>query len=281
MGRVAVVTDSTSDLPPEIVERLGISVVPLNLHFGDETFLDGELSSADFFARLSSSPQLPKTSAPSPDSFRSSFDAVLPDCSAVFCVTAGRKLSATYSAAALAARQFEKVPVRVLDSETTSLPLGFAAMAAAEAAGAGASLEDIEGAACDTLSRTTFLFYADTLEYLQRGGRIGRAAGLLGSLLQVKPVLTIAGGEVSPYHRARTARKATQLILDRTGKLGSIERLGVIWGNNEAELNRLLDGLAAFHPRDEIVVTEYSPVIGAHLGPGALGVIAVVGRSAT
>ena len=279
MPQVKVITDSTADLPGEIAERLGIGVVPLNVHFGEETFLDGvEITSDEFLRRLASSRQMPKTSQPPPESFRKSYEGAAADgAEGVVCVAISSKLSGTYNSASLAARDFEGAPVRVVDSLSASLGLGFAAIAAAEAARGGAPLDEVERVARDTAGRTGLLFFADTLEYLQRNGRIGRAAGLLGSILEIKPVLTLEEGEAAQYQRARTRRKAIQALVDWAAKLRSPERVGVMWSDTEDDLHRLMDGLTPVIPRERIVVTKYGPVIGAHVGPGALGVFAVEG----
>lgn len=274
MAQVRVVTDSTADLPQEAVQRLGIGVVPLSVHFGEEAYLDGiEMTSDQFLERLSSSRQMPKTSAPSAEAFRQSF-AADSDASGVVCITISSKLSGTHNSAQQAARQMSNLPVRVVDSGSASMATGFTAIAAAEAAQAGASVDEVERVAREHLERTNILFYADTLEFLQRGGRIGRAASLVGSILEIKPVLTVKDGEVEQYQRARTRGKAIQALVDWAGARPR-KQMAVIWSTNESDLQRLLDGLSRTFPREEIVVTKYGPVLGAHLGPGAMGVIAV------
>lgn len=281
MQQVRVVTDSTADLLPDIAARLGILVVPLNVHFGDEAYLDGvEITSDEFFQRLASARQLPRTSAPSPGSFRKAYESLLPDASGIVCVTVGSKLSSTYNSAVVAAQQLQQAPVRVVDSGSASMALGFAALAAAESAGTGAALDEVERVARETSERAGILFYADTLEYLQKNGRIGRAAGLVGSVLQVKPVLTIADGEAALYQRARTRSKAIQSLVDWAAKRRQAQRMAVIWSTSEDDLNRLLDGLSPLFPRDDIIVTRYGPVIGSHVGPGGLGIIVVDGDGA-
>ena len=279
MAQVGIVTDSTSDLTPEMVREYGITVVPLSVHFGDEQFLDKvEITGDQFFHRLASSPQLPKTSAPSVQAFRRAYETVAADVSGIVCITVGSKLSGTYNAASLAARDFEQVPVRVVDSRTASIALGLVAIAAAEGARSGASLDEVESLARHAADRTNIVFYADTLEYLQKGGRIGRAQAMLGSILEVKPVLTVTEGEAAQYARTRTRGKAIQALVDWAGKLSNPERLSVIWHQNETDLNRLLDGLAQHYPREKIEIAQYGPVIGVHVGPGAMGVAATEGR---
>lgn len=278
MAQVKVVVDSTADLPPDVMRQLNVGMVPLNVHFGDDTYLDRvELEPDEFFARLGSSRQLPSTSAPSVEAFRRKFEEALPEASGIVCITVGSKLSATHNVASLAAQQFHQLPVRVVDSRSASMGVGFAAMAAAEAAAGGATVDEVEAVARAVVNRTGIAFFADTLEYLQRNGRIGRAAGLLGALLQVKPVLTIEDGVVTPYARTRTTRKAIQSLVDWARGLGSVERMATIWSTDESQLDQLLSALGDSYDRESILVTKYGPVIGSHLGPGALGVIAVSG----
>jgi len=276
--QVRIVTDSTSDLTPEMVREYGITVVPLSVHFGDEQFLDKvEITSEQFFQRLAASPQLPKTSAPSVQAFRQTYESLAADAAGIVCITVGSKLSGTYNAASLAARDFEHVPVRVVDSRTASIALGLIVIAAAEVARDGASLEEVEVVARDAADRTNIVFYADTLEYLQKGGRIGRARAMLGSILEVKPVLTVTEGEAAQYARTRTRGKAIQALVDWAGKRVNPERVSVIWQQNETDLNRLLDALGQHYPREKIEITQYGPVIGVHVGPGAMGVAVTEG----
>jgi DegV family protein with EDD domain len=279
VAQVGIVVDSSSDLPPETVREYGMTVVPLSVHFGDEHFLDKvEITGEQFFHRLASSRQLPKTSAPSVLAFRGAYETVAADASGIVCVTVGSKLSGTYNAASLAARDFEHVPVRVVDSRTSSISLGLIAIAAAEGARSGASLDEVESLARDAADRTNIVFFADTLEYLQKGGRIGRAQALLGSILEMKPVLTVTDGEPAQYARTRTRGKAIQALVDWAGKLSDPERVAVIWHQNETDLNRLLDGVAQHYPREKILQTHYGPSIGVYFGPNAMGVAATEER---
>ncbi|MEJ7654275.1 MAG: DegV family protein [Chloroflexia bacterium] len=279
MSQVKVVTDSTSDIAPETVSELGIVVVPLNIHFGDETLLDGvEITNQEFYERLVASRQMPTTSQANPEAFRAAFEkAVEEGAEGVVCVSVSSKLSGTYNSAMLGAREIAGVDVRVVDSRSASMALGWAAIAAAEAARDGADIDEVERVARDTAARSRLCFFADTLEYLQRNGRIGRAQSLVGSVLQVKPLLVLDDGEVVAYQRTRTRAKAIQALINWCAQLREPERMSVVWNANEDELKRLMDGLAPVFPRDQIVVSTYGPVIGVHIGPGSLGVLAVEG----
>jgi len=268
--------DSTSDIPRDLASSLGITIVPLRVIFGDMTYLDGvDLDADEFYEKLASSNVLPRTSQPPVEDFRRVFKSLCGDASGILCITISSKVSGTYNSAKIAANQVEEVPIKVIDSKTVSMAFGFAAIAAAEAAREGASLEEVERVALDTLSRTDLLAFVDTLEYLQKGGRIGKAASLLGTLLQVKPLITLREGEVVPVTRTRTRSKAISALIDWAHKYKHPERIAVIWSTNEDELNTLLEGLSDLSPDREVIITKYGPVIGVHAGPGAMGVIVV------
>ncbi len=279
MPRIKVVTDSTSDLPPELARELGVMAVPIHVHFGDEAFLDGvDLTSEEFYSRLRGGGPLPKTSAPSPDAFRRAFESLAPDASGIVCVTVSRRFSGTYNSALQAAQQLHLPPVRVVDSGSVSMGLGFGVMDAARAASEGASLEEVEAAARSVAERTSIVAYIDTLEFLQRSGRIGRAARLVGSILEIKPVVTIIAGEITPLRRARTKRKAIGALVEWFERLRDPEHVAIIWSTEPGDLEMLREMLASHYTTDRILVSTYGPAIGVHVGPGAMGLIVVEGR---
>lgn len=276
MQQVKIVTDSTADLPRAISEDLGITVVPLNVHFGEVVYRDQvDLDSDQFFNLLATSAELPKTSQPSPGRFEETYRQLGPDGSQIVSIHLSSKLSGTLHSAELARDAVRAItPVEVLDSHSASLGLGLIAMAAAEAARAGADEREVVSLVRRLAQNVHILFFVDTLEYLQRGGRIGRASAFLGTLLNIRPILRLEEGEVQPAEKVRTRSKAIDRLVEFVELFPSIERLAVIHSSlssNEAET--LLKRLEPLYPREKIIVNRYGPVIGTHAGPGGLGVI--------
>ena len=273
---VAIVADSTLDIPVALATELGITVVPLDVHIGDETFLDGvEISSAAFLARLATSPTLPRTSQPPPARFEDAFRAATAAGMDVLCVTVSAELSGTGNSARLAAEAFDPGRVRIVDSRSVSIGGGFIAIAAARAARESASLTELVALAESMPARTSLYAALDTLEYLQKGGRIGRASALLGSLLSIKPIVQVRDGEVQPVERVRTWRRA----LDRLGllaeELGPFAYAGVMHTANRPDAERLAERIAPLVPNGDIVFGELGPVVATYAGPGLVGFVVV------
>ncbi len=274
MGAVRVVTDSACDLPQNMADEHGIGIVPLTIRFGDEELVDRrDLSPSQFWARVASSPVLPETAAPSPGAFEEAYRAAAESgAGGVVCVTLSSSLSATYEAASLAARAVEAdVPVRVVDSRTVSLGEGLMAVAAAEAASAGKGVDEVAAAVSDLVSRSRLFAALDTLENLKKGGRIGGAQALLGSMLSIKPVIEVADGKVEPEARQRTRARSLRYLVEKVRQFGRVENLAVVHGD-APDVDQLLDMLADVHPRDQIVVGDVGAVIGTHAGPRVIGV---------
>jgi DegV family protein with EDD domain len=269
---IRIVTDSSSDLPAEIAASLGIDVVPLTIRFGDEEFVDRvELSAADFWTRLVTSPELPETAAPSAgafeDAFRSASDG---GADGVVAVTLSSQLSGTYQSAVIAADRLD-FPVRVIDSATVGVGLGLIGMAAAVAGADTADVDAVARAALDSGRRTGVLAALDTLEYLKRGGRIGAAQAFLGSLLEVKPLITIEEGVVGAAGRVRTRSKALSALEETVRDLAPrLEALAIFHGG-AADLDSVVDRLATAGAIEPIV-TVLGAVVGTHTGPGVIGV---------
>jgi DegV family protein with EDD domain len=270
---VRVVTDSSCDLPQELVDELGIVIVPLTIRFGDEEFVDRrELSTAEFWRRLTSSPVLPETSAPSAGAFEETFRALANEGAAgIVCINLSSRLSATMQSAEVAAKALEgECPVEVIDSLTASMGLGNLCLSAARQATGGAGLASITSDVVDRRDRTKLYGSLDTLEYLRKGGRIGAAQALLGSMLSIKPVVEIRDGVVAEAGKVRTRSKALRSLADRIAGV-PVENLSVLHGE-APDLEELLDLLAVSVPRDEILVGEIGPVIGTHAGPRVVGI---------
>lgn len=271
---VRVVTDSTSDIPSAPAAALGITVVPLSVRFGDDVFLDGvELGPAEFLLKLQSAPELPTTSQPPPTAFAAAFRSAIDAGHDVVCVTIASALSGTYNAARLAAEAVAPDRIRVVDSGTVTMHLGWGAIAAARAARAGADAGAVVDAAGDALGRSTLYALLDTLDYIYRGGRIGKASQLVGSVLGIKPILSVRDGEVLPVERVRTRRKALDRIVELARAHGPLESVAVLHAGNPDDARAVADRMADLVSGDDLVITQAGPVISTYAGPGAVGVV--------
>lgn len=271
---VHVVTDSACDLPPELAAELGIRIVPLTIRFADEEFVDRrDLTPAEFWARCAASPVLPETAAPAPGLFEDAFRAAATEgADGIVCINLSGRLSATIESARVAAKAVAAdIPVRVIDSLSLTMGLGMMCVLAARAAREGASLEEVAAVVDDLVGRTRVFATLDTLENLKKGGRIGGAAALVGSVLSIKPVIEVRGGVVEQESKQRTRSRALAYLVDKVRSFGAVENLAIVHGNApDVEEFRTL--LASAYP-GEIVVSELGPVIGTHSGPRAMGVV--------
>jgi len=273
MPRVAVVTDSTADLPPGMAEDLAIRVVPLNVHWEGATYRDKiDLAADEFYRRLAEARELPKTSAPAVGLFEEIYQELLAEHEGVVSVHISARLSGTCSAALAAAQSVAPERIVVIDSRQLSLCLGWLAVEAARLARQDAPLVAVAEHVRRLLPRVNLYAALDTLEFLQRGGRIGRAQALIGSLLSVKPIVQIQDGEVAPVDRVRTRAAALRRLVELTTSLPSIQALGVLHGAAPEQAAALRDELAARFPGQQIVTSEIGAVIGTHAGPGVYGV---------
>ncbi len=271
---VRIVTDSAADLPTDEVARLGVEVVPLSIRFGTDEFTDGvDLSVAEFYEKLASSDALPETSAPSPGAFEAAFRRQAEaGADAVVCINLSEGLSATIQAARNAATAVGgDLDVRVVDSRSITSGLGTQVTVAAEAAAGGASADEVVALVESLAGRTHVLGALDTLDNLKKGGRIGGAQALLGSLLSIKPLLDISSGEVAEAGRARTRRKALEWLRDQVFAVPEVEHLCVAHGG-ATDLDDMLALLAPRYPADAIQVRTIGATIGTHGGPRVMGV---------
>jgi len=274
MPRVHIVTDSACDLPNEVVDDLGVGVVPLTIRFGDEELTDGvELSANDFYDKMAATDVLPATAAPAPGAFEEAFRKAASDGDAVVCINLSSKLSATMASAQNAARALDgDVDVRVVDSRSITAGLGAQVQAAAQAAASGASADDVV-ALVEDLSRRTHVFGAlDTLDNLKKGGRIGGARAMLGTMLSIKPIIDISSGEVQEAAKQRTRRKAMAWLRDKVFSQPELDHLWVCNGM-APDVEELVSLLAPRYSGDQITISTIGPVIGAHGGPRVLGVV--------
>lgn len=270
---VRVVTDSACDLPASIADELAIDIVPLTIRFGEEEFVDRrDLTPQQFWARMNKSPVLPETAAPSPGAFEEAFrKAAAEGAEGVVCINLSGQLSATIQSAQLAAEAVKGVvDVRVVDSRSLTLGLGNLVIAAGRAAQAGKSADDVVAVVEDLVPRTRTIAALDTLENLKKGGRIGGAQAMIGSMLSIKPIIRIEGA-VEQESKQRTRSKALAYLVDKVKAERKVEHLAVVHGD-APDLEQFLDLLAPVFPRDEITVAQIGPIIGAHGGPRLIGV---------
>ncbi len=275
--RVTVVTDSTSYLPAGVAGELGVRVVPLQVQLGGRTGLEGQdVGPADVTAALRARTAV-STSRPTPAEFVGLYREVLAaGASSVVSLHLSAELSGTCDSARLAAAEFDPGVIRVIDSRSAAMALGFAVMAAARAAAGGAAPDEVERAARDALDRTTALFYVDSLEWLRRGGRIGSAAARFGTALAVKPLLHLSDGRIMPLEKVRTASKAIARLVQLTVAAAGTAPVDIAVQHlaspeRAAEVAvRLKDALPNL---GQLYESEVGAVVGAHVGPGLLGVV--------
>jgi DegV family protein with EDD domain len=272
--KIAIVTDSTADLTPQMVEETGATVVPLRVIFGNEAYREGvDITTEEFYERLVKSRQLPTTSAPSVGDFQEAYERLLKEVDSIVSIHIGAKLSATVQAAQTARQSLAKPErIEIVDSQAVSVVTGFVVMEAAEAARAGAKLAEVKAAAESAVQRTDVRFMLDTLEYVRRGGRIGRARAYLGTLLSVKPILSIREGEVYPEERVRTRVRGLERMIQWAVRQQKVKRAVVAHSTTPDEAESIRERLAMAFPNVKVHVVRFGPVIGTHGGPGTIGV---------
>lgn len=270
---VAIVTDSTADLPPQLTRSRSITVVPLTLNFEGRTLLDGvDIQPDEFYRRLPSATTHPKTSQPSPGRFAEAYSSLLADHDAVVSIHISEKLSGTYASARQAADMTDPKRIRVIDSELVSMSLSLITLVASGLASGGADASAIEAKVLDMRSQIQTYFSVATVEFLRRGGRIGRASALLGSVLQVKPVLCIRDGLVTPLERVRTFERALTRVVELTREVDRGQGVCVIVGHGDAEADAERIGRELNPIAETLLIQPLGPVVGAHAGPGVVGV---------
>ncbi len=276
MEKVEVVTDSTAYIPPELAKRHGLTVVPLWVIWDGKTLRDGvDITPTEFYARLKKSGSLPTTSQATPAEFTDFFSPILAKGKSILGIFVSSLLSGTIDSAMQVKRAMPTAPIEIVDSLSVAMALGFVALAAARAVEAGAGMEQAAKAARQAMGQSGAIFVVDTLEFMQRGGRIGVAKRFLGTALNLKPVLTIADGKVGVLESVRTKNKATERMLDlleqRIGNRRPL-RLSPLHAAAPEEAQDLMDVVQKrFHP-DECFISEVSPAIGTHVGPGTIAI---------
>ncbi len=279
---VRIVTDSTSDLPAGVVEQLGITVVAQNVHFGTETYKDNVTITPDtFYEMLSTSKELPKTSQASPGDFKEVYDAVGQGADGIVSIHVAASLSGTYNSAVQGKELTTAAcPIEVIDTTQASMGEGLVAIAAAQAANGGASVEEVAELARSASSRARTMALLETLEYLQKGGRIGKAQAMLGSILQIKPMITVQDGEVHELGKARTFAKGLAKLRETALDLGPADAVAVIHNTSADAAQAFADSIAGMLPEGASpYITRFGPALGVHVGPGAIGVALVRSQS--
>jgi DegV family protein with EDD domain len=277
---VKIVTDSVADIPPDIVKDLDISIIPVILRFGEEMFRDQiDITNDQFYERLATSKVMPTTSVPSLDLFARTYAKLAEVTDEILVIMVSAKLSGLCNAARQSAELVEgNCRIEVIDSGAAVMQQGFVVIKAAQAAKAGASLEEIKEIIRQTLPRVEMRAAFDTLEYLKKGGRIGRAQAFMGSVLRVNPIITLKDGVVEPAGRARSRAKALDRLYEFAAGYKHIEALAVEGAACPEDVDDMVERLGAIFPKERILRTRTTPVIGAHTGPGLLLVVVMGDR---
>jgi DegV family protein with EDD domain len=275
---IKIVTDSVADLPPQVAKELGITVVPLVVRFGTELYRDGtDLTAEQFFDKLVHCKFLPVTSMPSPATFAEVYDRLAEETDEILVITLTAKLSGTHGVAQQSVGLMKKkCRVEVIDSRLAIMGQGFIVIAAAKAAQAGAKLEEIMDIIHRSIPRVDFRAAFDTLEYLERGGRIGKAQAFLSSLLKINPIIGMKDGEVFPFGKERSRAKAIDHLFNFVVSYSHVDELAVEYAMALDDAEKLIERLGAKFPKERIYRSRVSPVIGTHTGPSLL-VVTVLG----
>ena len=271
---VKIVTDSTSDITSDLAQKFGVTVVPLTVSFGHDSFLDRvEISTDEFYRRLSQENIFPTTTQPAPGVFADFYNKLAEESDEILTIVISSKLSGTYQSATNAKNMVgNKCRIEVIDSQKMAMGLGLIVIAAAQAAKDGASLDEVMEVVNKRIPRSHLVIYFETLKYLAKGGRIGKAQGLLGSMLSIKPILTVKDGEMTPLTRVRSKAAGMDYIHNFVAGFPNIEKLAVEYCTTPDDADKLAESLSPLFPKEQIYLSTISPVLGTYAGPGALAV---------
>ncbi|MCH2675286.1 MAG: DegV family protein [Dehalococcoidia bacterium] len=271
---IRIVTDSSCDLPSGLIEQYGISVLPCYVVVDDQTFKDGlEIQADDFYRRLLADGRTPTTAQPTPSDFQTVYRELVGQGDQIISIHVSSKLSGTLNSAQQAKASLDDgSAVEIIDSQLASIPLGLAVLDAAIMASKGGSVHDIAGQIRQRLGLHHGLFALDTLEYLQKGGRIGKARAFMGSVLHVKPILRLQDGEAHPVERPRNRERAMSRLVELAQELAPVRRLAVIYSTDPDRMVELKQGLTGILPADQIIESRFGSTLGTYIGPDALGV---------
>ncbi len=271
---VKIVTDSTSDITSDLAQQMDITVVPLTVSFGRESFLDRvDITTDEFYRRLSQENIFPTTTQPAPGVFAKVYNKLAEETDEILAIVISGELSGTHQSATNARGMVKKkCRIEVIDSKKVAMGFGLVVIAAARAAQSGADLDKVIDAVNKRITRSHSIFYFETLKYLAKGGRIGKAQGLLGAMLSIKPILTIKDGEMAPLTRMRSKAAGMDYIYDFVAGFPRIEALAVEHCTTPDDAEKLAERLSSFAPQERIYRSTVSPVLGAYAGPGALAI---------
>ncbi len=269
---VKIVTDTLSDITSDLADKLGVTVVPLYVRFGEKIYRDRvEITSEEFYRRLVSESTLPSTTQPTPNDFIEVYERLARETDEILVIVVSSKLSGTYSSAMQARQTISgKCRIEVIDSLTVAMGEGLVVVAAAKAVKAGANLDEAADLTRRAATRSHLVAYFDTLKYLAKGGRIGKAQGLLGSMLSVKPILTVREGEMAPMTRVRSLNAGLDYLYNFAAGFSKIEGLALEHATTPDVADQLVERLGAIVPKKSIYRSVISPVIGTYSGPNAL-----------
>lgn len=279
MSRVKIVTDSTADMPPDVVETLGITILPLTIHLGQKILRDGvDITPADFVQRMARAATPPRTSAPTQAQFDEIYNELTKGGGEVVSIHVSSKLSQTYHNAQRAAMPLlGRSKISVIDSRLITVGLGMLVTAAGRAAAQGASLDEVVKLVRGMIPRIYIGFFVETLDYLERGGRIGKAQALLGNMLNIKPLLILEEGEIVALEKVRTRAKAIEKLVEFITEFTHIQKMVVLHGNTPGDVATLIEQTNLLVPNLDIAVDHYGPVTATHIGTDALGVVVYEG----
>jgi len=271
---IKIVTDSAADLPAVLAEELDVTVVPVYLRFGDEVYRDRvDISEDEFYQRLLHDPVHPNTTQPTPQDFASVYDKLSQDADGIISIHITSILSGTYNSAVQGKKMVgDRCPIEIVDSQTVSIAVGLTVIQASKMAKSGMSLQQIVDELGKIIPNVHLLILFDTLKYLVKGGRIGKAKGLVGSILSVKPLLTIRDGELMPSGQVRTRSKGVDRLLDFAKNATEIQDLAVLYSTTPDEAQALIERTSSIFPKERTILARLGPGLGVHGGPGILAV---------
>lgn len=269
---VKIVTDSSCDLTDEILKELNITMVPLSVRFGEEVFKERvDMSAEQFFQRLLKDPAHPATIQPNSADFLAAYEKACVGADGIVSIHISSKLSGTLNSARDAKNMLKnKCPVEIIDSKTVSVDLGNVVIAAAEAARQGKNMQEVVQVANEALNNVRALCLLDTLKFLEKGGRIGKAQALVGTVLNVKPIITVKDGEVVPYGRVRSFEKGLDQMVKFVQSYSDIQDILIAWTTEEKDARELAERISAFYKLKPVKVMRVGTTLGVHLGPGAI-----------